>query len=92
MREKIQFWRFRFAFWVVGMFTVKDATVVPAAVLADLKAQVVEARDYIAIHSGRLNDGTTRAVRRKLRARMDNALETLAATHSLECLAKSDVR
>lgn len=80
--------RHQFALWVVRMLTVKDATVIPAPTLAALQAQMVAVEEYISVHSGRLNDGTTRAVRRKLRNRMQDALVTLDGLHALERIAR----
>lgn len=76
----------RFALWIVRMLT-GTGTVIPAPTLAALEAEVQSLTDYIAQHSGRLNDGTTRTVRRKLRHRAQMLAETLDASHSLERLA-----
>lgn len=76
------------ALWVVRMLTVKDATVIPATTLSALQAQMVAIEEYVSVHSGRLNDGTTRAVRRKLRNRTQDALDTLDGCHALERIAR----
>ena len=59
-------------------------TVIPAPTLAALEAQLMAAENYVSVHSGRLNDGTTRTVRHKLRNRMQDALATLDELHSIE--------
>lgn len=40
--------------------------------------------DYITLHSGRLNDGTTRNVRRKLRNHLQDALSQVDECYDLE--------
>lgn len=79
--------KYRLALWLVRTLTAKDATVIPAPTLTALEAKVQEMEQYVSVHSGRLNDGTTRPVRRKLRARCQSALDDLDHLRSVERVA-----
>lgn len=80
MRSWFAQWKLKLALLLVG----EDATVVPATTLAAVEVQVVTLTDYIALHSGRLNDGTTRPVRKKLRNALQVILSLVEGCYAIE--------
>lgn len=72
--------KLKLALWLIG----SERTVVPSTTLAACEAQMVVLYDYITLHSGRLNDGTTRPVRKKLKGALQVILGLMDGCYEVE--------